>query len=123
MLKRLAAAAVLALASAACSDPALPTEQWVRARADGNATLAITNRGGEPVHFKVVDPTHFAIFTACTPTDCPRVRPGETVRVPYSTILYYEPGSTQAMVEWASFTSGEDGSHRQSAYGSVIVGL
>jgi hypothetical protein len=123
MLKRLAFAATFALLLAACSDPSLPVDARVRARAVGDATLAITNRGGEPVYFHVLDPTRLAIFIGCAPETCPRILPGETVHVPYSAIVSYEPGSTTALVDWSTFERRPDGSYRQTGSGSVPVEL
>ena len=123
MLKRLFAAAALAVSAAACSDSTLPAGQALQARATGNATLAISNRGDEAVFYYVVDPTELAVFFACTPDQCPRIDPGETVQVPYAAIAYYEPGATQALVDWTQFRAVGDGAYRQTGSGSVLVKL
>jgi hypothetical protein len=123
MLKRLAVAAALVFSFAACEDPTLPPGEPIRARAAGSATLAITNRGGEPVYFHAMDPSKLAIFYNCTPAQCPRIEPGETVRVPYAAISLYEAGTTQALVDWYTFEEPGDGSYRQKSYGSVLVDL
>lgn len=123
MFRRLAAAAALVVSLAACSDATLPAAEPVDARAAGNATLAITNRTGQPVYYQVMDPSKFAIFYGCTPDLCPRLDAGKTVRVPYAEIAYYEPGSAQAMVDWFTFERAADGTWKQTAYGSVLAGL
>lgn len=123
MLKRLALAAAIVFSFAACSQPTLPSDEPIRARAAGSATLAITNRTGEPVYFHAMDPSKLAIFYACTPAHCPRIEPGETVQVPYTQISLYESTTTQALVDWYTFEEPGDGSYRQKAYGSVLADL
>jgi hypothetical protein len=119
MLTRLAAAAALSLAFAGCSDPTLPTDEWVRARAEGQATLAVTNRGDEPVHVLISDPTVLALMMGCTPTTCTRIGAGQTVRVPYAQIENYTPGDAQAAVSWWVFDDGGT----TAAQGTVVVQL
>lgn len=123
MFKRLFAAAALALSAAACSDATLPVGDTLLARPTGHATLAISNRGDQAVYFNVIDPSRLAIFIGCTPADCPSVRPGETVQVPYAEIINYEDGSTQALVDWVRFDEFSDGSFRQKDHGSLLVQL
>lgn len=106
MLTRLVATAALGLALAGCSDPALPTDEWVRASAAGQATLAITNRGDEPVYVLLSDPTELALMMGCTPETCRRIGAGQTVRVPYAEIENYTPGDAQAAVSWWVFEDG-----------------
>ena len=110
---------IAALVLAACAESALPGEQWVRARATGDAAIEVTNLGIEPVWFRIVDPTELVLMAACTTETCTRVGPGETVEVPYSAIEYYDPGDSQASVTWWSWRS--DGSAARQ--GSVIVNL
>lgn len=122
MPKRLLALAAIVLA-AACSDTTLPAEERVQARAVGNATLAVTNRGDEPVYYQAMDPSKLAIFYSCTPALCPRLDPGETARVPYAQIALYDAATVQAMVDWFTFEPTPDGGYRQTAYGSVMAEL
>lgn len=96
----LAAALVL---FAACSETMLPTDEWVRARATGQATLSVTNRGDEPVYVRVSDPTVLAFMPGCTPQTCTRISAGQTVRVPYAEIMNYDAGDRQAAVNWWVF--------------------
>lgn len=119
MLTRLAAAAMLSLALAGCSNPTFPAEEWVRASATGQATLAVTNRGDEPVYVRILDPTELALMMACTPEICTRIGPGQTVRVPYAEILNYTPGDAEAAVTWWVFA--DDG--RTVAQGTVVAEL
>ena len=124
MFRRLAAAAAALIVSlAACSDATLPAAEPIDAHAAGNATLAITNRTSGPVYYQVMDPSKFAIFYGCTPDHCPRIDAGQTVRVPYADIAYYEAGSAQAMVDWFTFERAADGTWKQAAYGSVFADL
>ena len=97
----LAAALVL---SAACSDTTLPTDEWVRARATGGATLSVTNRGDEPIYVRITDPTVLDISIGCSPQRCTRIGAGQTVRVPYAEIVNYDTGDTQAAVNWWVFS-------------------
>jgi hypothetical protein len=119
MLNRLVAAAALSLALAGCSNPTLPTDEWVRARAAGDATLAVTNRGDEPVYVLIADPTVLAVMMACTPDTCTRIGPGQAVRVPYAEIENYTPDDVQASVSWWVFENGT----RTVAQGNVVVEL
>lgn len=119
MLKPLVFAAALALALGACSDPTLPTDEWVQARATGDATLSVTNRGDEPIYIQVADPTELILLTGCTPSTCIRIAPGDTVEVPFSQITSYDPGDGQAAVNWWVFT--DDGATRDT--GTVVVAL
>lgn len=119
MLTRLvAAAAALGLALAGCSNATLSTDEWVRARAAGQAALSVTNRGGEPVYVLISDPTELALMMGCTQDTCRRIAPGQTVRVPYAEIENYTPGDAQAAVSWWVF---EDGT--TVAQGTVVVPL
>jgi hypothetical protein len=120
MLTRLVAAAALALVLAGCSDPTLPTDEWVRARAAGQATLSVTNRGDEPVNVLISDPTVLALMIGCTPGSCMRIGAGQTVRVPYAEIQNYTPGDTQAVVTWWVF---DDDGGTVEAQGTVTVQL
>lgn len=119
MLTRLVAAAALGFVLAGCSDPTLPTDEWVRARAEGQATLAVTNRGDEPVYVRISDPTELAIMIGCSPTTCTRIGAGQTVRVPYAQIENYTPGDAQAAVSWWVFDDGGT----TAAQGTVTVQL
>jgi hypothetical protein len=119
MRTRLVAAAALTLALAGCSNPTLSTDEWVRARAEGQATLAVTNRGDEPVYVRVVDPTVLMIMIGCSPESCTRIGAGQTVRVPYADIVNYTPDDRQAAVSWWVF---EDGG-TTAAQGTVTVQL
>ncbi len=112
-------AAGLTAALAACSDPLLPRDEWVRARPTGDAALSITNRGDAPVYIQVADPTEFVLLSGCTPSTCTRIAPGGTVRVPFSQITAYDPGDAQAAVVWWLFQ--DDGS--PVATGTVVVAL
>jgi hypothetical protein len=118
MLTRLVAAAALGLALAGCSDPTLPADEWVSARAAGQAELSVTNRGDEPVYVLISDPTELALMMGCTPDTCRRIGAGQTVRVPYAEIENYTPGDAQAAVSWWVF---EDGT--TVAQGTVVVPL
>lgn len=109
--------AALALALAACSDPTLPTDEWIQARAAGSATLAITNRGDAPVYVQVSDPTEFILMRGCSPETCARIDPGETLRVPYSDITSYDAGDEHAAVNWWVFAG--DGTTRDT--GTVVT--
>jgi hypothetical protein len=112
-------AAALALVLGACSQSTLPTDEWVRARATGSATLSVTNRGSEPVYIQVADPTELVLLAGCTPQTCTRIAPGRTVEVPFSEITRYDPGDAQAAVNWWVFA--DDGT--QAATGTVVVSL
>ncbi len=103
----------------ACSGPTLPTGEWVRARATGDATLSVTNRGDAPVYIQVADPTELILLTGCSPSSCTRVAPGATVRVPFSEITAYDPGDQQAAVNWWVFA--DNGA--AAATGTVVVPL
>ena len=117
MLTRLVAAA-LGLALAGCSNPTLPTDEWVRARAAGQATLSVTNRGDEPVYVLISDPTVLALMMGCTPDTCTRIGPGQTVRVPYADIENYTPEDEQAAVSWWVFAD-----RTTVAQGTLVVPL
>ena len=121
MRLNLITAATLALA--ACSDPALPVAERVQARAAGNAILAISNRGDEAVYVRATDPTVLALQSACSPSTCARVAPGETLRLPYAGIENYDPGDAQASVAWWAFVAESGGTFRETARGSVIADL
>lgn len=118
MLTRLVATAALGLALAGCSNLTLPTDEWVRARASGQATLSVTNRGDEPVYVLLSDPTVLALMMGCTPDTCRRIGPGQTVKVPYAEIENYTPGDAQAAVSWWVFDEGTT-----VAQGTVVVPL
>jgi hypothetical protein len=118
MLRHFVSAAA-ALVLAACSSSTLPTEEWVRAEATGNATLAITNRGDDPVYVRVSDPTELGIMIGCSPSTCAPIAPGATVRVPYAQIQFYDAGDEQAAVNWWVFTA--DGATRDT--GTLLADL
>ena len=118
MRRHLAAPAALVLA-AACSDPTLPTDDWVRASATGNATLSILNRGDEPVYVRVSDPTELMIMIGCSPGSCARINPGETLRVPYAEIQNYDAGDRQAAVNWWVF----DGDGATKDTGTLVTDI
>lgn len=103
MRRNFVLAAVLVL-FAACSETTLPTDEWVRARATGGATLSVTNRGDEPIYVRVVDPTVLDISVGCTPQSCTRIGAGQTLRVPYAEIVNYTVGDQQAAVNWWVFS-------------------
>jgi hypothetical protein len=106
MLTRLVAAAALGLALAGCSNATLPGDERLTARAAGQATLSVTNRGDEPVYVLISDPTELALMMGCTPDTCRRIDAGQTVRVPYAEIEHYTPGDAQAAVSWWVFDNG-----------------
>lgn len=113
----IAAAALLLLA--ACSESTLPTGEWVRARATGQSTLAVTNRGDQPIYVRVSDPTVLDVSVGCSPQTCTRLGAGETLRVPYAEIVNYDAGDAQAAVRWWVF-----GANRGTrATGTVVVQL
>ncbi|HYW12451.1 MAG TPA: hypothetical protein VE871_10840 [Longimicrobium sp.] len=111
-------AASLALL-AACSDTTLPTDQWVRARATGEASLSVTNRGDEPIYVRVSDPTVLDISIGCSPQTCTRIIAGQTLRIPYAQIINYDAGDEQAAVNWWVFS--DTGATRDT--GTVIAEL
>ncbi len=118
MRTHFAAAAVLALL-AACSDTTLPTDEWVRARATGEASLSVTNRGDEPIYVRVSDPTTLDIMVACSPRTCTRITAGQTLRIPYTQIINYDAGDAQAAVSWWVFS--DTGETRDT--GTVVAEL
>jgi hypothetical protein len=112
--------AALALFLGACSrSTTLPADEWVQARATGNATLSVTNRGNEPVYIQLADPTELILLAGCTPQTCTRIAAGRTVQVPFSEITSYDPGDRQAAVNWWVFA--DDGT--AAATGTVVVPL
>ena len=118
MTSRIVLAALFALA--ACAQPIEPAELWVDAEASGGE-VAIHHRGPDPVYVRVVDPTELWLSIGCGPSNCLRVNPRQTVRVPYAEIINYTPGDAQAAVTW--FLFADDAGTRLEDYGEVIVEL
>ncbi|HST63069.1 MAG TPA: hypothetical protein VLK84_30450 [Longimicrobium sp.] len=118
MRTHLVLAGALALL-AACSATTLPTDEWVHARASGEASLAVTNRGDEPIFVRVSDPTVLDVMVACTPRTCTRIVAGQTLRIPYAQIINYDTGDAQAVVSWWVFS--DTGETRDT--GTVIAEL
>ena len=110
------------LALAACSESTLPADEWVRAsaHADGDAMLAIENRGEDAVYVRVLDPDEEWMSLGCSPQSCLRVGAGETVRVPYAEIINYDVGDERAAVNWWLF---DEAGARTLATGVVIAEL
>lgn len=122
MLARLATAAALALALAACAQSTLPDEGPVRAAAAGDFVLRITNEGSRPVHVRVVGRQILAQWAPCTPGTCPAIQPGQTLRVPYVVIEGYTPGEPDADVRWWVFEGAGD-AYRTADQGSLVAKL
>jgi hypothetical protein len=119
MSSRLVLVALFALA--ACSESTLPADEWVRASATGHASVAVQNRGSEPVYVRVIDPTELWQSIGCGPSNCLRVNPGQSVRVPYAEIINYTPGDAEAAVTWWLYA--DDAGSRTVHQGAVTVEL
>lgn len=103
----------------ACTGSTLPANDGVRARAAGDATLAITNDGHAPVLVLAVDPAELMIVAPCVPDSCPRVEPGATLRLSYAEIAGWQAGDRRASVLW--WTPANAGAPRSD--GTVTVQL
>ena len=104
MLKRIVAGVCAVLLAACTGDPAGSTEFAVSVRLDGESAVAVTNTSGEPVYYMIYNRDALASWAPCTsPADCPEIGPGETVRIPYAEIQLYQPGSTEAELQWWQF--------------------
>jgi hypothetical protein len=119
MSSRFVLAALFALA--ACAQPIEPAELWVDAAATGEQSVAIHNRGSDPVYVRVIDPTELWQSIGCGPSNCLRVNPRQTVRVPYAEIINYTPGDAEAAVTWWLYA--DDSGSRLLDSGSVYVEL
>ncbi|HEU0302516.1 MAG TPA: hypothetical protein VFR37_23860 [Longimicrobium sp.] len=110
MLKRLFAMSVAVLLAACAGDPLGSVREPLRAEVAGDAAIAVTNTGDQPVYYRIVNPDALASWMPCTaPADCPAIAPGETVRIAYSQIGLYQPTSTVAELYWWRFTRVGDG--------------
>ena len=118
MTSRIVLAALLALA--ACAQPIEPAELWVDAEA-GGGEVSVRNSGTDPVYVRVLDPTELWLSVGCGPSNCLRVNPRQTVRMPYAEIINYNPGDAQAAVAW--FLFADDAATVLEDHGEVIVEL
>lgn len=105
MLKRLFSVFAAVLLVACAGDPAGSTRGPLHAEPSGDAAIAVTNTGDQPVYYLIVNPEALASWMPCTsPADCPGIQPGQTVRIAYSAIGLHQPDSKQAELYWWRFT-------------------
>lgn len=103
MLKRLLTLCAAALLAACAGDPAGSARDGLRVAIEGDA-VAVTNLDEQPVYYRIVNPEALALWAPCTaPEDCPRIAPGQTVRIPFAEIGLYQPDSTEAELYWWRF--------------------
>jgi hypothetical protein len=122
MLKRIFAAAAAVLLAACAGDPT-GSDGTVRVEPDGASAILVTNTDDQPVYYRVFNPDAFALWAPCTsPADCPRIEPGQTVRIAYADIGLYAPDSTRAELHWWQFARSGDG-YVETGTGSARVQL
>lgn len=127
MLKRFLAAAALVLL-AACDLPLESDSERVRIRASAQApVLTLANTGSLAVHYMVFERSELGVmlWAPCTPDhpDCPTLRPGETVQIPYMEIGAYDEGDAEAVVYWWIDEPAPDGGYRTRRQGDLLVQL
>lgn len=129
MFKRFLAAAALMLL-AGCDLPLASDDNsdLVRIRASADApVLTLANTGRLAVHYMVFDRSELGImlWAPCTPDqpECPTLRPGQTVQIPYVEIGAYDPGDTQAVVYWWIDEPAPEGGSRTKRQGDLLVQL
>lgn len=97
---RLFAVALATLTLVACETPTAPPQR-LTVSSDGGA-LTLRNPNAWPVFYMAIDANTLALadFALCTDpaSSCPRVAAFGTARLPYSDILGYHGGQTQARV-------------------------
>jgi hypothetical protein len=123
MLKRLLFLCAAALLAACAGDPTgSDTPFAVSVQPDGDGALLLTNTDDQPVYYRIWNPDALAQWAPCTsPADCPRIAPGQSVRVPYSEIGLWMPESREAELHWWQFRRVGDGYVEAGRGGSRVV--
>jgi hypothetical protein len=123
MLKRLIPLCAAALLAACAGDPTGgDTAFAVSVQPDGAAALLLlTNTDDQPVYYTLFSRDALASWAPCTsPADCPRIAPGQTVRVPYADIQMYTAQSAEAELHWWQFRRAGNGYVEAGTGGSII---
>lgn len=120
---------IVLAAGVTCADPFGPGETELEATADGQV-LALSAQGDHAVYYAVFErvgvETVLFLWAPCAdPADanCARVRPGQTVRIPYGDIPFYEEGDREAVVYWWFPRRSGDGTWRPDEVRSLVIGL
>lgn len=110
MLKRLLGVYAVMLLAACAGDPVGSARDPLVAEPAGDAAVAVTNNTDQPVYYRIINPDALAQWIPCTsPADCPEIAAGGTVRIAYTDISLYQPGSRAAELYWWRFTRVDDG--------------
>jgi hypothetical protein len=110
--------------SLACGDPASVTQEQFTIHATGREVV-LSNAAAQPTFYLVVERETAAVIDFATCIDQPQCRsvsPDSTVRVPYSEITGYRPGSKEAVVYWWRAVQGPTGP-RADSLRSTVTGL
>lgn len=127
-MRRTAVLATLVLSVlAGCDSPSAIDNYGLIHTETSAGTLTVSNVGGQPVHYNVLEREDAAtiLWDQCTPANegCPTLAPGQAVRIPYVQITQYDEGDTEAIVYWWESRPSGAGGYDIGREGTVIVRL
>lgn len=112
---------------AGCDSPSATNDFSLMDVEARRGTLSVSNVGARPVHYIVLERQDAGgiLWGRCTPADegCPTLQPRETVSMPYSQIVAYDDGDTEAILYWWETESDGAGGYRVGRRGSRIIPL